>query len=70
MSGIDMAHRLAIMAVVNGLRKGGEISEISLKAIAAELRRATEISDEWGHRDTTEALEKLADAVEHGSSGK
>lgn len=70
MTGIDMAHRLAIMAVVNGLRKGGDLSEASVKAIADELRAATAISKEWNHHDTTDALLHLADAVETGGNGK
>lgn len=65
-----MANRLAIMAVVNGLRKGGDLSEASVKAIAAELRAATAISEDWGHTDTTRDLHMLADAVESGGNGK
>jgi len=70
MTGIDMAHRLAIMAVVNGLRKGGDLSEASISAIAGELRAATAISMDYNHHDTTEHLNMLADAVENGGNGK
>lgn len=70
MSGIDRAHRMAIMAVVNGLRKGGDISEASIAAIAGELRAATVISKDYGHHDTTDALIHLAEAVETGTNGK
>ena len=70
MAGIDMAHRLALMAIVNGLRKGGDLSEASIAAIATELRAATAISKDWGHTDTTDALNHLADAVENGTNGK
>ena len=70
MTGIRLAHRLAIMAVVNGLRKGGDVSDATIKAIAEELRAATDISNQYGHSDTSEVLLHLADAVENGDSGK
>ena len=70
MTGIRLAHRLAIMAVVNGLRKGGDVSDATIKAIAEELRAATDISNQSGHSDTSEVLLHLADAVENGDSGK
>lgn len=69
MSGIDRAHRMAIMAVVNGLRKGGDLSDASIAAIAGELRAATARSIEANHHDTTDALNHLADAVESGADG-
>jgi hypothetical protein len=70
MPGIDLAHRLAITAIVNGLRKGGEVGEATIDAIAAELRAATAVSEEWGHTDTTHDLRTIAEAVENGGSGK
>lgn len=70
MSGIDMAHRMAIAAVVNGLRKSGEISDKAVTAIANELRLATAVSVSYNHTDTTNDLRTLADAIERGASGK
>lgn len=70
MAGIDMANRLAIAAVVNGLRNGGEVTEKTMAAIAAALRAATAVSDDMGHGGTSEGLRKLADAAENGGNGK
>ncbi|MFX4086177.1 hypothetical protein ACKU27_13855 [Sphingobium yanoikuyae] len=70
MSGLSLAHRLALSAIVNGLRKGGEISDRSVKAIAEELRAATKVSDDFGHKDTSESLRHIAAAIEQGESGK
>lgn len=70
MAGIDRAHRMAIMAVVNGLRKGGDLSEASINAIAGELRAATRRSIDANHTDTTEHLNILANAVESGGDGE
>lgn len=69
MSGLRLEHRLALVAIVNGLRKGGEISDATIKAIADELRAATKVSDEWGHTETSRDLAKIADAIEAGTSG-
>lgn len=69
MSGIDMAHRMAIAAVVNGLRNSGAIDETAVQAIAAELRKATAVSTSFGHADTTRDLRTIADAIERGTQG-
>lgn len=70
MAGIDLANRLAIGAVINGLREGGEVSERTMSAIAAAFRGATAITDEMGHSDTSVQLRKLADVAENGGTGK
>jgi|EndMetStandDraft_9_1072997.scaffolds.fasta_scaffold00102_31 hypothetical protein len=70
MSGLQLAHRLALAAIVNGLRDGGEISERTIQAIGARLRAATAVSDDYGHRDTSDALRHLAEAIEKGENGK
>lgn len=70
MAGIDLAHRLAIMAVINGLRDGGEISEVTINAIAKRFGDAAKVSDDWGHSDTSEVLRKLADETMRGGSGE
>jgi len=66
MSDLGLAHHLALFAIVNGLRKGGEISDVTIDAIVAELEDATKVSDAWGHGSTTEALQKLGDAIKRG----
>eukprot|EP01012_Entosiphon_sulcatum_P043083 TRINITY_DN57259_c0_g1_i1.p1 TRINITY_DN57259_c0_g1~~TRINITY_DN57259_c0_g1_i1.p1 ORF type:complete len:118 (-),score=8.78 TRINITY_DN57259_c0_g1_i1:107-460(-) len=70
MSGLNLEHRLAFVAIVNGLRKGGEIGDRTIAAIAHELRAATAVSDDWGHFDTSAALEKIARAIETGGTGQ
>lgn len=66
MPGIDVAQRLSLLAIVKGLREGGEIGERSLTAIAGELRAACIISDRTGHSDTSDALRLLAECIESG----
>lgn len=70
MSGLRMEHRLAIMAVINGLRDGGEISEVTIRAIAKRLGDAAKVSDDWGHQDTSEILRRLADETISGGNGE
>lgn len=66
MSGIGLAQRLPLLAIIKGLREGGEIGERSLIAIAGELRAACAISDRMGHPDTSDALRELAECIEAG----
>ncbi|TYC93028.1 hypothetical protein [Novosphingobium sp. BW1] len=66
MSELGFANHLALFAIVNGLRKAGEVSEATILAIVEELEAATEISDAWGHGSTTEALNKLGAAIRRG----
>lgn len=64
-----MEQRLPMLAIVKGLRDGGEISDITIKAIAAQLRAATAVSDDYGHRDTSDNLRALANDIEAGKVG-
>lgn len=66
MSGINMAQRLSLLAIIKGLREGGEIGERSLTAIAGELRAACAISDRMGQAGTSDALRDLAECIESG----
>ena len=66
MTDLRLAHRLAIAAVANGLRKGGEVSEKTITAITDELRAAALIMDERGDADTGNVLRALASTVDKG----
>lgn len=66
MSKFRMEHRLPLLALVKGLRDGGEISETTILAIAASLRDAQSISDGMGHSETSACLEHLAKCIEEG----
>jgi len=63
---LNMAQRLPLLAIVKGLREGGEIGERSLAAIAGELRSACTISDEKGHHEISDSLRHLAECIEIG----
>ena len=63
---LNMAQRLPLLAIVKGLREGGEIGERSLGAIAGELRAACAISDRTGHSEISDALRHLAECIETG----
>lgn len=64
MARLKMEQALPIIAIIKGLRDGGEVTGKTIDAIAAALRESASISDEWGHRDTSEALRSMADDVE------
>jgi hypothetical protein len=66
MSETSTAQRLSLLAIVKGLREGGEIGERSLTAIAGELRAACTIADEMGHPGASDALRNLAECIESG----
>lgn len=66
MDGFRMEQRLPLLAIVQGLRDGGEISEVTIAAIAASLRAACKISDDYGHTDTSNGLRHLALCIEKG----
>lgn len=66
MSRFPIAQRLPLLAIIRGLREAGEIGERSLTAIAGELRASCSISDDIGHRDTSESLQHLAECIEAG----
>lgn len=66
MAGLSMAQRLPLLAIIRGLREGGEIGERSLTAIAGELRSACAISDRIGDSATSDALRHLARCIETG----
>lgn len=63
---LDMAQRIPLLAIVKGLREGGEIGERSLAAIAGELRTACEIFDEKGHAEISASMRHLAECIETG----
>lgn len=66
MPGLSMAQRVPLLAIIRGLREGGEIGERSLTAIAGELRSACAISDHAGDPATSDALRHLARCIETG----
>jgi hypothetical protein len=65
-SKLKMEQRLPLLAIVKGLRDGGEVSDATISAIAASLRAATKISDEMGHSETSAGLSHLAECIEAG----
>lgn len=66
MAKLRMEQRLPLLAIVQGLRDGGEVSAKTINAIAANLRSACGISDEMGHGDTSAGMRHLADCIERG----
>ena len=66
MTGIAIAQRLPLLAIVRGLREGGEIGERTLAAIAFELRAACTVSDRMSDCETTHGLRHLAECIEEG----
>ena len=67
---MELVQRLAIAAIVNGLRKSGAIGEEAVEAIALELQTAAKITDGWGHTRQSTALRALADDINAGRSGE
>lgn len=70
MSGIKLENRLAIAAILNGLRQGGEVGERTMSAIADALRAAAAVSDDMLHTETSGHLRQLAGIAEQGGTGK
>lgn len=64
MSKLKMEQRLPLLAIVKGLRDGGEVTDATISAIAASLRAATAVSDEMGHSETSAGLKHLAECIE------
>lgn len=67
---MELVQRLALAAIVNGLRKSGAIDDAAVASIADELRSAAKITDGWGHTHQSETLRGLADDVAAGKSGE
>lgn len=66
----NRAFRMTLMAIVNGLREGGQLSDDTIEAIARNLRNAATPSDGvlYSPNDAPFFLE-LARAVEVGDDG-
>ena len=60
---------LALAALVNGLREGGEIGEPTLTAIESKFREAAARCDYRGEVPNSAAFNRLADAVKAGTPG-
>jgi len=67
---MELVQRLAIAAIVNGLRKSGAIGEEAVEAISMELQSAAKITDGWGHTRQSTTLRALADDIITGRSGE
>ncbi|WP_380787255.1 hypothetical protein [Sphingomonas sp. R86521] len=67
---MDLVQRLAIAAIINGLRKSGAIDDAAVAAIADELQAVGKITDGWGHVRQAETLRSLADDIAAGKSGE
>ncbi|WP_375403149.1 hypothetical protein [uncultured Sphingomonas sp.] len=67
---MQLHERLAIAAIVNGLRKSGAIDDHAVHAVADELRWAAKLTDERGQRSASFELRKLAGDVAAGKNGE
>ncbi len=67
---MELVQRLALAAIVNGLRKSGSIDDAAVASIADELRSAAGITDRWGHKNQSTVLRSLAESVLTGESGE
>ena len=60
---------LALAAVVNGLREGGEVGQKTIDAIEAKFRAAADRCEYRGEVPNTRAFQRLADAVRDNDPG-
>jgi hypothetical protein len=67
---VELVQRLAIAAIVNGLRKSGAIGDEAVAAIGEELLTAAKITDGWGHVRQSDTLRSLAADISAGKSGE
>lgn len=67
---MELVQRLAIKAIVNGLRKSGAIGDEAMAGIADELQAAAENADFGGLGRGSDALRTLARDIFPGAGGE